>query len=265
MQGPAMFTPRSAAPDTTILSAALPVPGLGILPANAFVIHSKEPVLVDAGVVAMKDAFVHQLGSAIDVEDLRWLWLTHVDADHVGAVFWLLESAPRLRIVTTYLGMGKLGLLGPVAPDRVHLLNPGQSLDVGDRRLLAVRPPTFDAPETTGLFDTKTGALFSSDCFGGLLQAPEESAASLSAEELTEGIVRWTTVDAPWLHGTDPSALDHSIRELASLNPSVVLSSHLPPAPRLFDPLVRALVAARNAAPFVGPDQAALERMLRAA
>src|SRR5690606_25957964 len=112
MHGPAMFTPRSAAPDTTLLSASLPFPVLGLLPADAFVIHSKEPVLEDAGVTAMKEAFVHQLAAAIDVEGLRWLWPTHVHPDHVGALWWLLEHAPRLRVVTTYLGMGKLGLLG---------------------------------------------------------------------------------------------------------------------------------------------------------
>ena len=50
--------------------------------------------------------------------------------------------------------------------DRVYLLNPGQSLDVGDRKLAAFRPPLFDSPATTGFIDTKSGAMFSSDCFG---------------------------------------------------------------------------------------------------
>ncbi len=74
----------------------------------------------------------------------------------------MLELAPNARIVTTYLGMGKLGIQGfPV--ERVYLLNPGQSLDVGDRTLQALTPPSYDAPETTALFDNKTRTLFSAD------------------------------------------------------------------------------------------------------
>jgi hypothetical protein len=34
--------------------------------------------------------------------------------------------------------------------DRVFLLNPGQSLDLGDRRVAAFRPPVYDSPATTG-------------------------------------------------------------------------------------------------------------------
>lgn len=265
MQFPITFEPRAVAPDTTMLSSYLPVPGFGVLPANAFVIHAQEPVLVDAGVVALREAFVQQLAAAIDVPDLRWLWLTHVDPDHVGAVSWLLEHAPNLRIVTTYLGMGKLGLLGPLPPERVCLLNPGQVLDVGDRRLLAVRPPTFDAPETTGLFDTKSEALFSSDCFGGLLQEPTESAAELSGDALTEGVGTWTSIDVPWLPQVGQEAFETALQAVAALKPRVVLSSHLPPAPGMLERLLAALRKARTRGPFVGPDQVALERMLSAA
>ena len=71
-------------------------------------------------------------------------------------------------------------------PERVHLLNPGQRLSVGDRDLLAVRPPTFDAPETTGVFDTRSRALFTADCFGALLAEPAERVRDLLAAELLE-------------------------------------------------------------------------------
>ena len=55
-------------------------------------------------------------------------------------------------------------------------------------------------------------------------------------------------------------------RELAvlrALEPSVVLSSHLPPAPGgMFGRLVDSLEAVPGAPPFVGPDQPVLEQML---
>lgn len=38
--------------DTHVLPTYYPVPGFGILPVNAFVLKAKEPVLVDAGLLA---------------------------------------------------------------------------------------------------------------------------------------------------------------------------------------------------------------------
>ena len=51
--------------------------------------------------------------------------------------------------------------------DRIYLLNPGQSLDAGDRRLTGFRPPLFDNPATVGVLDTSTGVCLSSDCGAG--------------------------------------------------------------------------------------------------
>jgi hypothetical protein len=48
--------------------------------------------------------------------------------------------------------------------ERVHLVNPGESITVGDRTLTAWTPPLFDNPITTGLVDDRTRILFSSDC-----------------------------------------------------------------------------------------------------
>jgi hypothetical protein len=61
----------------------------------------------------------------------------------------------------------------PLPLDRVYLLNPGQSLDVGDRTLTGLRPPLFDNPATVGLYDDRSRTLFSSDCFGAPLPSAE--------------------------------------------------------------------------------------------
>jgi len=258
-----LITQTPVTPDVDALGTWLPVPGYGVLAVNAFVIRAARPMLVDTGPAVPGDAFIQALERAIDPARLEWIWLTHPDPDHVGNLAAVLERAPRARVVTTFLGMGKLGLLGlPV--DRVHLLNPGQSLDVGERRLLAVAPPVFDAPESTGLFDTSTGALFSADCFGALLPAPAAGAADVAPELLRAGMIGWATVDAPWLHRVDRGHFRESLQAVADLQPKRILSSHLPPASNMTATLLGNLADAPDAPPFVGPDQAALEQMLAA-
>jgi len=167
--------------------------------------------------------------------------------------------------VTTFLGLGKLGLYGPIPPERVYLVNPGQRLDVGDRELLAMRPPTYDAPETTGFFDTRTGTLFSADSFGALLSAQAERANDLTPKALQDGVVTWATIDSPWLAATDPATHEARLAAIHDLAPPVVLSSHLPPAFGMTDALLDVMRAARTAPPWVGPDQKALTEMLASA
>src|SRR5215216_5348666 len=151
------------APDVVALTDSLQVPGLGFVPVNAYVLHAAQPVVIDTGLAASRPEFLTALWSQVDPADLRWIYLTHPDRDHTGSLFEILDAAPTARLVTTFLGMGILSLERPVPPDRVFLLNPGQSLDVGDRRLTAFRPPVFDSPATTGVYDEHTGSCFSSD------------------------------------------------------------------------------------------------------
>jgi hypothetical protein len=262
MEVPTMFPSQSVAEDTEALVSYFPLPGMGLVPINAFLIRGVEPVLVDTGIAGLREDFMRTLRSLIDPDKIRWIWLTHTDPDHVGSIRQVLEEAPRARIITTFLGMGKMALLQyPI--DRVYLLNPGQSLDLPDRQLIAVKPPTFDAPETTGFFDTKTRSLFSADCFGALMEKPAETAAAIPASALRDGQILWSTVDAPWLRFTDKSAFEGSVKELQKLDPARIISNHLPPASGMNELLYGNLINALAAPPFVGPDQAAMEKMMQ--
>jgi flavorubredoxin len=241
----------------------VPIPGFGLVPINAFVIKGSEPVLVDTGAIVESDDFMQALRSVIDPADLRWIWLTHTDSDHIGTLHRLLAENSQLRVITTFLGVGIMGLSNPLPLDRVNFVNPGETITVGDRTLAAIKPPVFDNPSTTGFYDEKSGAFFSSDCFGALLQAVPQNAADLSDEELLEGQVFWATVDSPWLHKVDHDVFAKELDGIRRLQPRMVLSSHLPAASGdMTERLLASLAAAPGAQPFVGPDQAALQEML---
>ncbi|MCA8915257.1 MAG: MBL fold metallo-hydrolase [Planctomycetes bacterium] len=251
--------------DTFRLHAYFPLPGLGILPVNSFVLRGSEPILVDTGLAGQRDSFLKELGSVLDPAELRWIWMTHMDADHVGNLDAVLQAAPSARLVTTYLGMGKAGLLG-LPLDRCYLLNPGQTLNAGDRALLAVKPPIFDAPETTGLFDHSTGDLFSSNSFGAVMQQPAEFACEMAAADLRDGMHLWASVDAPWLNVTDRAKFQSTVSALRELRPGRILSSHLPVAEgAACETLFSNLEDVAGMDGFVGPDQVALEQMMAAA
>ncbi len=252
----------------TVLHDCAPIPGLGVLPINAFLLRGRQPVLVDTGIPASREALLAALGELLDPADLRWVWLTHPDRDHTGALAEVLAAAPHARLVTTFLGAGILSLEYDVAPERLYLLNPGQSLDLGDRTLTAFRPPVYDSPATTGFVDGSTGVMFSSDCFGAPVTTAELAAATdvraIPAGDLAAGQRLWATVDSPWVHAVDRRLFARSMEPLRRHDPSMVLSTHLPPARGRIGEFLDRLATVPEEELYVGPDQAAIEAMFAA-
>ncbi|MBH0774700.1 MBL fold metallo-hydrolase [Nocardia bovistercoris] len=252
--------------EISVLADFQEVPGIGFIPVNAFVLHAAEPVVIDTGLSLPERGFMDALGSVLDPRDVEWIWITHPDRDHTGALRELLDAAPRARLITTFLGMGIMSMEAPLPMNRVYLLNPGQSLDVGDRRLTAFRPPLFDNPSTTGCYDEHTGACFSSDCFGAPMPSAELAGCPdvgyVDKCELRDRQLLWATVDSPWIHTVDYAKYLETFDVLRSFDPALVLGTHLPPAIGRMPEFLDMLAAAPGAVPFTGPDQAAVELLL---
>jgi glyoxylase-like metal-dependent hydrolase (beta-lactamase superfamily II) len=252
--------------DVSVISDQLPVPGLGFLPVNAYVLRAAEPVVIDTGLSLPDRGFMDALGSVVDPQDVRWIWLTHPDRDHTGALFDLLDAAPRARLATTFVSAGMMSAQWQLPMDRLYLVRPGERFDVGDRVLTAFRPPVFDSPATLGFYDERSRACISSDCFGAPMPSPDLAEASDAGAyppgDLHAGQVLWATVDSPWVHGADRGKYLGSLQSLRSMDPSFVLSSHLPPASGRFAAFLDALADAPGAEPFTGPCQQELEEML---
>jgi hypothetical protein len=92
--------------------------------------------------------------------------------------------------------------------------------------------------------------------------ASATDAAAVSPAELQAAQLLWATVDSPWVHTIDPAKYAASFTPLRDFGPSAILSTHLPPVAGDSTALFTTLLGAPQAAPFTGPDQAALEAML---
>ena len=231
LTAPIMLESSAVATDWFALPAFLPVPGLGSIAANAFLWKGPEPMLVDTGLAMMRDEFERAVSALIDPGDLRWIFLSHTDADHVGNLSRMLALAPDAKVLTTFLGYAKLGLMGYEIPEnRVHLMEPGLSLAIGGRTVIPVRPPYYDAPETLGFFQPDEKIYFAADSFGATLPEPVETAGEIARSDLKDGMAVWSSMDAPWLTQVNRGAFERSLAMLAALEPRVLLSGHVPVA-----------------------------------
>ncbi len=260
-----MDTPRRAVQDIDVLPAHFPIPGMGFLAVNAFVIRAKEPVLVDTGMGIEEEEFMKALASVVDPHDLKWVWLTHDDADHTGNIRKVLEAAPEARLVAHSLAVLRMSTAWAVPMHRVYWINPGERLSVGDRVLTAIRPPLFDNPTTVGVYDSKSEAFLSADCCGALIRSPARSVDEVSDSDLAAGMVGWASGDSPWVHMVEPNAFLRALEAVRQLAPKTILSAHLPPAPGRTEELLAVLARVPTSTPFVAPNQTALEGILHQA
>lgn len=260
-----MDMPYQAAPDVHVLPTHLPLPGMGVLPINAYVLLAEEPVLVDTGVGSDAGEFLDALASIVDPAALRWVWLTHDDADHTGNIQRVFDVAPNARLVTNALSALRMSSWWPVPLDRVHAIRAGDRIAVGDRTLRAVAPPLFDNPLSTGLLDEATGALFSVDAFGALLPEPAQDAADVPADALAGGMQAWAAADSPWAHLVDRRLFGQALDNVRELQPTQILSSHLPAASGAsLEAFLQVLASVPDAEPAVAPSHEEFTQMLAA-
>ncbi len=82
---------------------------------------------------------------------LRWVWLTHDDADHTVNIEAVLELAPNAQLATPAFAALRMGSWWPDPLTRVYAIRPGDQLEVGDRTLTALQPPLYDNRYVHGL------------------------------------------------------------------------------------------------------------------
>jgi glyoxylase-like metal-dependent hydrolase (beta-lactamase superfamily II) len=260
-----MDAPYQAAPDVHVLPVNLPIPGVGVLPVNAYLLMAEEPVLIDTGIGVDGDDFIAAVSSIIDPQELKWVWLTHDDADHTGNIQRIMELAPNAKLVTQGFSALRMGLWWPVPMERVHAIRFGDEIHVGDRALTAVAPPLFDNPTSTGVLDRSTGAFFSVDAFGAILPEPTQDASDVPPEALAGGMLGWATSDSPWAHIVDRERYNQVLDRVRQLQPARIFSSHLPAASGTsLEAFLKVLETVPDAEPFMPPDSNQFAQMIAA-
>jgi flavorubredoxin len=260
--------PLRIAADTFVIQGFVAADqGPAGIPVNAMVIRGREPVVVDTGAPIHRAAYLDDLFGIVEPEDVRWVFVSHEDADHIGNLAALMESCPNATMVGSWF-LWKRTAVEPleVPSRRWRWVNAGESLHVGDRELHAFRPPAYDGPTTRGLFDPRTGVCWAADCFATIVPHVCDDVGEMPVETWEEGFTVFQLWNSPWLALVDPAkfarACDalahHEIRAIASAHSPVVQGADVT---RAFG-LLRGL-AGREVPPQ--PGQPVLDQILAAA
>ena len=220
--------PELIAPETFLIPNLAPAPDGLFLPVNSMVIRGREPVIVDTGAPVHREQWLEKVFTVVEPEDVRWVFLSHDDGDHTGALFDVLERCPQATLVTNFFSVERLRIEKPALPlSRMRWVEPGGSFDAGDRVLHLFRPPVFDGPTSRGLFDPKSGAMWIVDSF------PCFTPGTLDADEMPQDLLAQvmpalSSAVSPWHAWLDPATFNRHVDAVEALGARTAASAHGP-------------------------------------
>jgi glyoxylase-like metal-dependent hydrolase (beta-lactamase superfamily II) len=154
-----------------------------------YLIEGDSPVLVETGSQSSVPVLLAQLDAlGLGPSDLAGVVVTHIHLDHAGGVGDVARAFPEATVYVHAKGARHLadptrliesaamvygplldslyGRLDPTPPERIHVLEDGEAIRVGQTRsLIAVDSPGH-AKHHVALHDTLSGVLFAGDAVG---------------------------------------------------------------------------------------------------
>ena len=195
---------------------------------NTMVLAAREPVVFDTGVAADRDGWLSAVSSVVDPEDVRWIVLSHDDADHTGNLATAVDRFRNATVVASWWMTERLTGSVELDPRRMRWVVSGETLDIGDRTLVFRRPPIFDSPTTRAVFDPSSGLFWAGDLGAALGPEPVVHADEMSSDELATSFVSGHGWLSPWVAMVDDAKYQTEVDRIAGLGITTWAQTHGP-------------------------------------
>lgn len=133
---------------------------------NSYLINDKKKVIIDLCSKMTTDELIDQITTFIDLADLDYIVINHMEPDHSGALKTLIQLAPRVRLLGSAKTREMLETFYGIT-ENVQVVADGEELDLGTHKLKFFSTPFVHWPETIMTYETTEKILFSCDGFGG--------------------------------------------------------------------------------------------------
>jgi flavorubredoxin len=151
--------------ERSLFDALIPLPERTTY--NSYLIRgSEKTVLVDA----VEPNLVHVLLARLEgVEKIDYILSLHAEQDHSGGLPAILEKYPQAQLFASPKGRENLSLLLPIPAERIHAVQDGETLSLGDKTLRFIHIPWVHWPDTMAAYLVEDKLLFTTDFFGSHL------------------------------------------------------------------------------------------------
>ena len=132
---------------------------------NAYLIDDEKKAIIDLSKSLKTDEFFDQIDQVIDVSELDYVVINHMEPDHSGVLRTLRRIAPGVTLLGTEKTRGMLESFYGIT-DGVQVVQDGETLTLGEHTLQFVYAPFVHWPETMVTYEVSNQVLFSCDAFG---------------------------------------------------------------------------------------------------
>jgi flavorubredoxin len=180
---------------------------------NSYLVRDKKTALIDTVWKPFDEEFVQGLKQEIDLNQIDYIICNHNEIDHSGALVELMREIPETPIYCT--ANGEKILRGHYHQDWNYVtVKTGDSLDLGDSKLIFVEAKMLHWPDTMFTYMTGDEILFSNDAFGQHFASESLYNDTVDqAELLAEALKYYANILTPF-----STFVTKKINEVVSLN-----------------------------------------------
>jgi len=191
---------------------------------NSYLIMDEKTALVDTVDIAKGDVFIDKIQSQLKERALDYLIVNHMEPDHSGSIRLLRQYYPELTIVGNSKTLSMVeGFYG--VDTNMKEIKDGETLSLGEHKLLFYLTPMVHWPETMMTYDQSTKVLFSGDafgCFGNLDGTVLDS--EMNVDKYWDEMIRYYAN----IVGKYGSAVQKALQKLTPLDIDIICSTHGP-------------------------------------
>lgn len=133
---------------------------------NSYLINADKKAVIDLAKSNKVDEFLSRINEITEVSSIDYIILNHMEPDHTGVLKLLRELAPNAEIICSAKAVPMIDNFFGIT-DSVRVVNDGEELDLGGKKLKFYMTPFIHWPETMMTYESGSQILFSCDGFGG--------------------------------------------------------------------------------------------------
>jgi flavorubredoxin len=188
---------------------------------NAYLIRgSEKTVLVDAVEPNLVDILMTRLEG---VDNIDYILSLHAEQDHSGGLPAVLEKYPQAQLFASPKGRDNLSTHLSIPAERIHAVQDGETLSLGDRTLRFIHIPWVHWPDTLAAHLVEDRLLFTTDFFGSHLATSDLFASADEGRVYTAAKRYYAQIMMPLR-----SMAQKNLEKLAGLELAFIAPSHGP-------------------------------------